>query len=365
MKRASSKPLQILYITPGGLGARGGMGSFARYLLPALAEQDIPAACRVIDSYGPGPFFLMPFYFLHALAQVIRHAALKTADVAHIHMSHRGSALRKLTLVRVATWLGLPTLLHIHGSEFEVYAESLPPRRRKWLVENLIRASHIAVLGNAWRDYLVQGLGIDAAKVSVVPNGVPLPPLPPQSLIDAKPCRIVALGLMSKRKGTPELLQALASPKMQALWWKAFIAGNGNVSRFRSEAARLGLSERADMPGWLDPAEAKQNLATADIFVLPSRNEGLPIAILEAMAAGVAVVTTPVGAIPDLVLHNETGLMVPPGDAKALADALAQLVVDPAKRRLFGQKGRKRVETEFGIGHCARKIASLYASLAA
>ncbi len=343
--------------------ARGGMGSVARCLIPSLAAPDRQISCRVIDSYGPGHFYLMPFYYLSALTQIIWHGLFKTADVAHIHMSHRGSVLRKLILVRIAFRLKLPALLHIHGSEFEVYANSLPPARRQRLMTGIAKASRIAVLGTKMRDFLVHKLGIDAAKISLIPNGVPLPALREDSSV-SDPCRIAALGIMSDRKGTPELLQALASDKIRNLQWTALIAGNGEVDRFRALAAKLGLSHRIEMPGWIDPGKAQKYLAAADIFVLPSRNEGLPMAILEAMAAGIAVVATPVGEIPDLVLEGKTGFLVPPGNAEALADSLATLISDPAKRRLFGQRGRARVEAHFGLEQCAQYVIRLYIEMA-
>lgn len=354
--------LHILYISPGGISARGGIGSVARNLIPALAEKDQPPVCTIIDSYGPGKFSLMPFYFLRALALTVWHAAFKTAHVAHIHMSHRGSALRKLALLRAARLFGLPTLLHIHGSEFEVYAESLRPHQRQKLITNLAYATHIAVLGTTWRDYLVNRLGLPAEKVSIIPNGVPLPPMVQKTANDT--CRIVALGILSDRKGTPELLQALAAPRMQSLSWTALIAGNGDISRFRAEAKTLGLTSRVEMPGWISPVDAQQRLAEADIFVLPSRNEGLPMAILEAMALGKAVVTTSVGAIADLVVQDETGFMIKAGDKDALAEALVCLIEDPARRLSFGNKARQTIEEKFTVKHMAQNVIGLYHKLA-
>ncbi len=353
------KPLKVLYITPGGLKARGGMGSVARYLIAAFTSADQPISCHVIDSYGGGGW-RMPFYFAASVMQVIFHAIFKTADLAHIHMSHRGSAVRKLILVRIAAALGLPTLLHVHGSEFEVYAESLSPAAKKKLVANLSYTSSIAVLGTKWRDYIVNKLGLDPKKIHIVHNGVPLPPLPEPMQTADRPCRIVALGLLSQRKGTPELLQALASPMMKALSWTALIAGNGAVDRFRAEAASLGLSNRVEMPGWLSPEEAQQKLSDADIFVLPSHNEGLPMAILEAMAKGIPVITTPVGAIPDLVIQDQTGIMVPAGDAVSLASALASLVNNSGKRLQMGQKARQKIISEFTVLHCTQNVIGIY-----
>ncbi len=142
--------------------------------------------------------------------------------------------------------------------------------------------------------------------------------------------------------------------------WDAVIAGNGDADSFREQAAALGIADRVTFPGWVGPEEAQALLASAGVFVLPSYNEGLPVAVLEAMAAGVPVVTTRVGAIPDLGIDGEAGFIVEPGSIEDLTDRLAVLVNDPALRSLFGRNGRRRVESDFTIDSTARRLAALY-----
>ena len=216
------------------------------------------------------------------------------------------------------------------------------------------------VIGSFWREFLVQELGMDARKVVVVANGVPLPPISRLGVSADVPCRIVYLGALGRRKGTSDLLQALASPRLRAMRWDAVIAGNGDVEHFRQEAAALGIADRVAFPGWVGPDDAQALLCCAGVFVLPSYNEGLPVAVLEAMAAGVPVVTTRVGAIPDLGIDGEAGFIVEPGSIADLADRLAVLVGDSALRSRFGGSGRRRVESDFTIDSTARRLAALY-----
>ncbi len=232
------------------------------------------------------------------------------------------------------------------------------------MVATMGRAARIVVIGTFWRQFLVQDLGIDAGKVVIVPNGVPLPSMPRSAQasdrpIDA-PCRILYLGALGRRKGTSDLLQALASPRLCTMQWDAVIAGNGDVDSFRKEAEALSLADRVRFPGWVGPEDAQALLASADIFVLPSYNEGLPVAVLEAMAAGVPVVTTRVGAIPDLGIDGEAGFMIDPGSIEHLADRLAVLVENPALRVQFGNAGRRRIESSFTIDFTASRLAALY-----
>jgi glycosyltransferase involved in cell wall biosynthesis len=351
--------VKVLYITPGGVEGRGGMGRMARYLLTAFrAEPDIEV--RVLDPYGPGPFWQMPFYFLGCAATLCLACLRRRASVTHIHMSFGGSALRKLALLRLAGLFGVPTILHLHGSEFAVFCDRLSPRLRALLVATMARAARIVVIGSFWKQFLVQDLGIDAQKVVIVANGVPLPPSAPRAGQAEDRCRIVYLGALGRRKGTSDLLQALASPLVRGLRWDAVIAGNGDVDGFRAEADALGIADRVSFPGWIAAAEAQALLATAAVFVLPSYNEGLPVAVLEAMANAIPVVTTRVGAIPDLRIEGEAGFLVEPGAIEDLADRLARLIADPALRARFGDNGRRRIESAFTIESAARRLAELY-----
>jgi glycosyltransferase involved in cell wall biosynthesis len=338
------------------------MGRMARYLLTEFrSRSDIDV--RVLDPYGPGSFWKMPFYFLGTLLALAVGCARGRVDVTHIHMAYGGSALRKLVLLRVAGFLGVPTILHLHGSEFAVFARRLSPRLRALLIASMARAARIVVIGSFWRQFLVECLGIEEAKMVVVANGVPLPAMPPPSPPDA-PCRIVYLGALGRRKGTSDLLRALAAPRLQGLRWEAVIAGNGDVDAFCAEAAALEIADRVNFTGWIGPAETQALLASAGIFVLPSYNEGLPVAVLEAMATGVCVVTTRVGAVPDLGIDGDSGFLVDPGDVENLADRLAILVGDADLRRRFGRNGRLRIESGFTIGSTAGRLAALYRDVA-
>jgi glycosyltransferase involved in cell wall biosynthesis len=356
--RALHETIRVIYITPGGAEGRGGMGRMARYLLAAFhAMPDLEV--RALDPYGPGTFWKMPFYFLRSLFSLSLACARRRVDVTHIHMSFGGSAVRKLALMRMAGFFNVPAILHVHGSEFAVFSDRLTPRLRGLLAREMARAARIVVIGQFWRQYLVERLKIVDRKVVVVANGVPVPTAVPQNHKDGS-CRIVYLGALGSRKGTSDLLRALASPRLRALRWDAVIAGNGDLDAFRAEAAALGIADRVSLPGWIGPEEAQALLASAAVFVLPSYNEGLPVAVLEAMAAGKPVVTTRVGAIPDLGIDDAAGFLIDPGSIEDLTNRLATLVEDPILREQFGATGRRRVESDFSINSTAHRLAALY-----
>jgi glycosyltransferase involved in cell wall biosynthesis len=176
------------------------------------------------------------------------------------------------------------------------------------------------------------------------------------------PCRLLFLGRVGVRKGVADLLQALASPVLAAHSWHIDLAGDGDIEAYADRARALGLQDRVRFHGWTDPAPL---LARADILVLPSRNEGLPVAIIEAMAHGLPVVATPVGAIEEAVRHEQTGLIVPPRNPGALAAALARLIADPALRHRLGAAGRERYLAEFEIGAFNDRLQAMLAQVIA
>lgn len=354
--------MRVVFITSGGTTSRGGMGRMALYLTQEFQRRHVALRVRVLDSYGPGHAALMPFYFLKCFIGLGMLCIVRRPDLVHLNLAAHGSTLRKLLLMRLAQTFRVPTILHIHASKFIPFCESLGPGSRRLLIQSLSRASRIVVIGEYWRRYLVETLGVAPEIVMVIHNGVPLRAAAAPRAGNVR-CRILALGLLGPRKGTYELLDALAAPAMRELNWEAVIAGNGTVETSRERAAALGLADRVQIPGWVDAATVSRLLATADIFVLPSHNEGLPVAVLEAMAAGLAVVTTPVGAIPELVIAEETGILVPPGSASALSGALAELVRNPDLRVRLGKNARERVETRFRIEVTAERFVTLYRTL--
>ncbi len=134
--------------------------------------------------------------------------------------------------------------------------------------------------------------------------------------------------------------------------------GGAYEAELRARAERLGVAGRVVFAGYRSDVPAL--LAGCDVFCLPSSAEGLPLVVLEAMARGKPVVTTPAGGTAELVVDGVTGLLVPPGDAAALAEALSGLLADPDRARQLGEAGRERVRTEFSAARAAEEILRIY-----
>jgi glycosyltransferase involved in cell wall biosynthesis len=349
--------MRVLMLTGGGISNRsGGIGTMMAALQAAWGAS---VSTVVIDTRGPGGVLSGACWFLMALA---RFLAARRVDVVHLHMSTRGSVVRKCLLTWVAVALRRPVIVHMHGADFFPFFESLAPFWQHRVGMALRQARYVVVLGEVWRRFLVERAGLPVSRVSVIRNGVPVPSL--RVTRHDGTVHILFLGRLGARKGVPELLAALGSRPMETLPWRATLAGDGEVQHFAAMAARAGLRERIAFPGWVDSAQAARLMASADVLVLPSHHEALPMAVVEALAAGVPVLTTPVGVIGELLTDGQTALLVPPGDVPALTAALLRLVSDPALRTRIGEAGHAVFRAELDVAVTARQMLALYADAA-
>lgn len=328
-------PLNVLVVTPLGQGGQGGIDRLMDELRAHLAAHPSPGlVVRFGVTRGQGSLLLSPFLMIRTLSTIIGDKWRGRLDLLHVNLSSHGSTWRKLVIVLAAGLLGIPYLVHLHGSGFRPFWDGAPARASARIAAMFRAAAAVLVLGSVWRDFVLERVPEAKNRIVILPNAVPTAQDARPDLVE-KPT-ILFLGQVGARKGVPELVRALTKlPRDRE--WRAIIAGNGEVEQTRGEIVRLGLAERVEVPGWVGPAEVRALLRAATILVLPSHEENLPMSVIEGMAHGLAIVTTPVGAVEDIIRSGETGLLVPPGDSDALAGALGRLLAD---RDLCNQLGR-------------------------
>ncbi|TWH23074.1 glycosyltransferase involved in cell wall biosynthesis [Rhodococcus rhodochrous J45] len=281
-------------------------------------------------------------------------------DVVHLHTASYGSFVRKATLAWMARGARVPVVLHIHGAEFHRFYAVCPSPLRYLVRATLTMAAAVVALGDEWARRL-EAIA-PGARVLVVPNAVrPCPPVSHEP--DGRPVDVLFLGEIGERKGTFVLLDAwsrlvregVVSPAVAHLT----VAGNGAVAAATEQIHTTGTSDTVTIAGWTAPEKVEGLVASSRVFVLPSRNEGQPMAVLEAMAAGLCIVTSPVGGIPDL-LDEHSALLVPPDEPAALTAALRCALTDAATRAGLGAAARQRVLTDFDVDVVSRRFDALY-----
>jgi glycosyltransferase involved in cell wall biosynthesis len=174
---------------------------------------------------------------------------------------------------------------------------------------------------------------------------------------------VVFLGRCEAMKGIFDLLEAGGALRAQVPTLRIECAGDGDLGKVQRYAQALNLGARVTLRGWLARGDGEDLLARAAVFALPSYAEGLPMSLLEAMAAGCPVVATPVGGIPDLVTHDVNGLLVPPGNPQALADALQRILRDRALAARLGNAARQTIANRFNAERSLERLEQVYAEL--
>jgi glycosyltransferase involved in cell wall biosynthesis len=196
----------------------------------------------------------------------------------------------------------------------------------------------------------------------VIYSGLSISGEPPAPRAPDKELVIGTAGRLVELKGIEYLIRAVAAMHSEFPTLRLEIAGSGpQRSKLEEEVARAGLIQKVQFLGWID--DLNKVLPGWDVFVMPSLEEGFPIAALDAMAAGVPVIASAVGGVPELIQDGKTGWLVPPRDADALASRLRLLLRDPSARVKMGAAGFTRVRDHFNAKQMTAKIAHLYDEL--
>jgi glycosyltransferase involved in cell wall biosynthesis len=282
-------------------------------------------------------------------------------ELAHIHTASRSSFYRKSVFMLAARLFRVPTILHLHGAEFKIfYEQECGPVRRALIRSVFDHAGHVVVLSETWGNW-VRGITRNPA-VSVIYNPVMLPR--PAIQWNARvPGRTLFFGRVGPRKGVNDLLTAAARLKPTCNGLHVHIGGDGEVDKATATAAGMGLKNEVSFLGWVRGEQKARALAEASIYTLPSYNEGLPMSVLEAMAAGLPILSTRVGGIPEAVSDGVEGFLVEPGDVDALTERWRQMLQDEAMLRRMGDAARRKVETTFAAEAILPKIENLYRTL--
>jgi glycosyltransferase involved in cell wall biosynthesis len=339
----------------------GGMGSIMQYLASLGTDPSGRFDLKRLESRGGGPLWLSPLFLAGAVGRILAEAARGRLAVVHLNLAERGSVYRKATLLFAARLVGARVLLHLHAAQI-VGLHATMPRPGRWLLRRMFRsADRVVVLGDLWRRWSIETFGLPASAVTVLRNGVPASVEPREPRQPAAPFRLLFLGNLLQRKGIADLLHALAD--LPGAPVALTVAGGGAVETYRRMAANLGIADRVHFTGWVDQASVRTLLAAADALALPAYDEGLPLVILEAMATGVPVICTPVGAIPEVFAHGETAWFVPPGDRPALTSAIVALRDNPALCARLAAEGLALYRRDFTMDVFASRISALYAAL--
>jgi glycosyltransferase involved in cell wall biosynthesis len=335
---------------------RGGMSA----VVAAYRDGGLFDHCGVIyvSTFAEGSRLRKLLAAFVALLRLIGILMIRHVSVVHIHLASDFSFWRKAILAIVAYGFRKPVILHLHGGNFVEFFSASPAVARRFMLWIFDHACKVVVLSAAWVDRL-SGI-VPAAKCVVIQN----PVVPPAVGTPAREGRAVVtflfLGRLERDKGVFELISAFAKVAEALPQVRLVVGGDGELAECERLAIALKVREKVEFPGWVTGEDKQRWLLEADVFVLPSHIEGLPISMLEAMSYRLPVVICPVGSIPETIHDQVEALFVPVADVDALASAMLELARDPGLRTLMGQRGQLTFAARYSIDSVIPRIEALY-----
>ncbi len=358
---ATDRGHRYIYIACPWAPLGGGRFKVADYLIQSQAQHTPADAAqlRALDTRGGRSALFSLWVLLTALAKLLRGRMDGRLAGVHVNMAEKLSLFRKGTIVAASWALGIPVVLHLHAQMQRFYSRLPSPLQRlvRWVFS---LAATVVVIGPAARRFVTEDLKVPAERVETVINGVPERLLPRRVANPGDPKRILFLGNLSDLKGVSDLLYALSRPGLRDAGLEVSIAGGGDVEGYRSKTRALGIDGFVRMEGWCDQVKTARLLSSADVLVLPSYDEVLPLVILEALANGVAVVCCPVGEIPSVLKDGVNVLFVPPGDVNNLSATLQRLIEEPELLAQLSRNGRDLYEQQFSLARFFASVARIH-----
>ncbi len=350
------------------LGEVGGAQGYVASLLPALAgEYEV-----VVGAHG-GAFVreaaersgvefvhleqlrrpISPWRDLRGFAELYRLLRQQRPDLLHASSSKAG-VIGRLAAVAARVPVRIFT---VHGWAFSAHSGAASALYR-WADRIAGRATTATIcVSQRERADGLRARTCRADRTLVIPNAVDVDAYPQAPLVRPVP-RLIAVGRLAAPKDWSTLLSALAELGSETFEELVIVGDGSERERVEDELARRSLEGRVRLLGERD--DVPDLLADADVFLLASRSEGLPLSVIEAMAAGLPVVASDVGGLRELVREGETGALVRPGDPAALAEALRPLLADRELRRRLGTAGRERAKALFDLSGFRRAHLELY-----
>jgi glycosyltransferase involved in cell wall biosynthesis len=334
-----SKSLKIILLGP-SLLQQGGISNYEKLFLEyAPSEVEI----FHIVTHKEGNIAIKVIVFLKAVSKFVWMLKRQEVDIVQLEISQRGSILRQGIMAFLAWVFHKPIILHAHGSQFHIFYAELAKWMQQLLSWIFCRCQRLIVLSESWKTFYIENLGLKPEQVVVFYNPVKVPDEVPQRSLSEK-VNLLFLGRIGQRKGAFDLIKAFSLLPIEHKTRSSLImAGDGDIEQASNLIKTLHLENYIKLAGWIGSDKRDILLTQADVFVLPSYNEGLPLAMLEAMAWELPVIVTPVGGIPEIVSQCDNGLIVNPGNIEELSDAIKSLIENESLRLSLGKKARTSV----------------------
>jgi glycosyltransferase involved in cell wall biosynthesis len=349
---------KVLVIGPQYKDHRGGMGALI------AVQKDYYTTFNFIPTYQCySNNLLKVLFFIQQLGKIIWYLTFhREIKVLHVHSAKDGSIYRKLIVILIAKMVFKKKIInHLHSGAYNNIYNSSSSFKRMILMKYFKMSDATFTVSTRWKEYISTQFKLNA--VYLINNIVPAVNIEKSNKDNHREVKFLFLGLIGDNKGIFDLLQVLIDNK-EDLLGKAclLVGGNGEVDKMKKIVSENGLGEIVEFKGWVSGIEKQRLLQEADIYILPSYSEGMPISILEAMSYGMPIISTDVGGIPEIVQENVNGKIIKPGDLKELYKAIEFYLSSPGKIQCHGIESLKIIK-EYFPDAVIPKIETVYKSL--
>ncbi len=350
--------MKVLVVGPSPTRSKGGMATVIEEIEKdkKLNEQfDID----IYESFIDGNKVVRFFFSIYAFVKFC--LTKRNYDLYHVHVASRGSTFRKGHYVDVIKRWNKKVILHVHGAQYLVFYDEITKKKQKRVVEILKKSDMVIALSQDWKDKFDERFGL--TNCCVLENGIDMERLAPAVCEPAlHQNAFVTLGRLGQRKGTYDLIDAIDTTRKSVPNIKCYLAGDGDIEKVRDLVKTRKLEKNIKVVGWADFDKKLELLSSVSTVVLPSYNEGLPMSILEGMACGKAIVSTTVGAIPEVV-DKENGILVTPGDVQALSEALVECTQNLDRMKKMSVANIAKIQNQFSMGVMHNQLSKYYESV--
>ncbi len=277
-------------------------------------------------------------------------------DIVHIHVSQPMTIRRKNIFLNWAKLFNKKIITHFHAFNTE---DTINGEARDLYKQFFGKSDIVIVLSNWWKDQLINSLKMSPDHIAVLYN--PCPTILKKKMV--KDNIILYAGAVNERKGYKDLIKAFAQIHSDFPNWKIVFAGNGEIEDGLKLAKQLGIEDQVEFTGWVTGEDKANLFRRAKIFCLPSYAEGFPMAVLEAWAYELPVITTPVGGIPDVAIDGENMLLFNPGDTEKLAENIKRLITDQTTYNKIRNASLSFANNKFNNHTINRQLKDIYLSL--
>lgn len=305
---------------------KGGIAAVISGYYGSVLEKDYDVI--YVESYKDGGKIAKLLKGIQGYFRFAKVLLIDRPDIVHIHSSFGPSFYRKFPFIYMASWAKIPIINHIHGADFDEFYVNASERKKSLIKKVYNKCTKLIALSDEWKERLSQV--VPESRITVIEN---YSVLHEDALTDRLARKsnhtVLFLGEIGRRKGCYDIPAVVANVVKDVPDVKFVLAGAGNTEDERAVKALVeeyDVAEHVVFPGWVRGEKKDQLLRDADVFFLPSYNEGMPMSVLDAMGYGLPIVSTNVGGIPKIVHDGENGYCCGAGNTSIMATEIIRLL---------------------------------------